>query len=70
MLQIVQRKPHELLNKEKNQLANSLKRYYSTANEEYIFARLSNEYDFDIVLLKDHGIERWPRLFGQQNPIL
>ena len=56
MLQIIQRKPHELLNKEKNQLANSLKRYYPTANEEYIFARLSNEYDFDIVLLKDHGI--------------
>lgn len=56
MLQVIQRKPHELSNKEKNQLKNLLKRYYPTANEEYINARFSNKYDFDIVLLKKYGI--------------
>lgn len=56
MSQVIQRKPHELPNKERNQLENSLKRYYPTANEEYINTRFSNKYDFDIVLLKNHGI--------------
>ncbi len=56
MSQVIQRKPHELSNKEKNQLKNLLKRYYPTANEEYINTRLSNKYDFNIVLLKYHGI--------------
>ncbi|GAA4272415.1 hypothetical protein U6A24_10290 [Aquimarina gracilis] len=56
MPQVIYRKPHELSNKEKNQLKSLLKRYYPTANEEYINARLSNTYGFDIVLLKYHDI--------------
>ncbi len=56
MSQVVQRKPDELSNKEKSQLKNLLKRYYPTADEEYINARLSNKYGFDVVLLKTHGI--------------
>ncbi|MEM7381624.1 MAG: hypothetical protein AAF361_10570 [Bacteroidota bacterium] len=56
MLNLIQRKPHELSNKEKDQIKVLLKRYYPTANEEYISSRLSNKYGFDIVLLKYRGI--------------
>ncbi len=65
MSQVVQRKLDELSNKEKSQLRYLLKRYYPTTDEEYISERLSNKYDFDIVLLKKHGIVLGASYFKQ-----
>jgi len=56
MTQVIQKKPNELSGNEKKQLKHFLKRYYSTINENYISDRLSNTYDYDIVLMKNQGV--------------
>ena len=51
--QIVQRKAHELSSFEKEEIICLIKRYYPNADNEYIKARISEDCQNDIVLLKN-----------------